>query len=250
VPARHWVHGEHLLMAGRKMAKSAGNFVRITELAESADPLAFRYLALTARYGRKLNLSPESFEAAAAALGSLRAALATLPPPADGPYATRPLRAGAAPDRPDGIADGIAGHGDSNDGYDLRDRAHHPAAPLSETGRGLHDAFVAALDDDLDTPAALAIVRRMLRADLPPDERRWLVLDADAVLGLDLERSWATAASTPDAEPDATVRRLAERRSAARRERDFAAADALRREIEAAGWEVEDRADGPRLRRR
>ena len=34
VPARHWVHGEFLLMAGRKMAKSAGNFQRVTELVE------------------------------------------------------------------------------------------------------------------------------------------------------------------------------------------------------------------------
>ena len=34
VPARHWVHGEFLLMDGRKMAKSAGNFQRITEIAE------------------------------------------------------------------------------------------------------------------------------------------------------------------------------------------------------------------------
>ena len=43
---RHWVHGEHLLMRGRKMAKSAGNFERVTELVERGiDPLAFRYLA-------------------------------------------------------------------------------------------------------------------------------------------------------------------------------------------------------------
>ncbi len=57
-PARAWVHGAHLLMSGRKMSKSAGNFQRITELAdEGIDPLAFRYLCLTARYARKLNFS-------------------------------------------------------------------------------------------------------------------------------------------------------------------------------------------------
>ena len=89
---------------------------------------------------------------------------------------------------------------------------------------------MAALDDDLDLPTALAIVREMLRADLPADERRWLVLDADAVLGLDLHRVW-------DAVPDGRAQgRLgaARERDAARAARDFARADALRDEIE--GW--------------
>ena len=44
-PVRHWVHGEHLLASGRKMAKSTGNFERVTELRDRGiDPLAFRYL--------------------------------------------------------------------------------------------------------------------------------------------------------------------------------------------------------------
>ena len=55
-------------MAGRKMAKSAGNFQRVTELAdEGIDPLAFRYLVLTSRYAHKLNYSDESIAGAAAA---------------------------------------------------------------------------------------------------------------------------------------------------------------------------------------
>ena len=84
-PAAVWVHGEHLLMAGRKMAKSAGNFQRVTELAERGlDPLAFRYLTLTSRYGRKLNYSDESLDAAAAGLASLRARLAGAGPATDG----------------------------------------------------------------------------------------------------------------------------------------------------------------------
>ncbi|HEY3522188.1 MAG TPA: cysteine--tRNA ligase [Candidatus Limnocylindrales bacterium] len=251
IPARHWVHGEHLLMSGRKMAKSAGNFVRITELASGADPLAFRYLVLTARYGRKINLSPESFAAAGAALESLRAGVRVLPSsPTDGPFASRPLRAGAAGDRPIGVAGGLAGHGDANAGYELRDRAHDSATPLSPGGRELHDAFVAALDDDLDMPTALAVLRRTLRADLGADERRWLVLDADAVLGLDLDRARGTPGERAAVEPPEDVRGLAERRATARAERDFATADALRDEIAGAGWDVEDRADGPVLRPR
>ena len=130
VPARHWVHGEFLLMDGRKMAKSAGNFMRVTELAERGiDPLAFRYLTLTSRYSRKLEFSDRSVAAAAAALGSLRAGVLALgPAPADGPWAAPlPLRAGAAGDRPAGVAKGIAGHGTDPSGAIPIDRSRDVA---------------------------------------------------------------------------------------------------------------------------
>jgi cysteinyl-tRNA synthetase len=250
IPARHWVHGEFLLMDGRKMAKSAGNFQRVTELVDRGfDPLAFRYLVLTSRYGRKLEYSSRSITAAAAALESLRAGLRSLgPPPADGPWAAPPvLRAGSAGDRPIGVATGVAGHGGESDGFAVTDRASAPATPLSTEGRALHDRFVAAIDDDLDMPVALALLREILRAPLPDDERRWLILDADSVLGLDLDRVWdATGSTTPDAVP-AEVTALVEARTAARSARDWARADALRAEIEAFGWDVTDTPDGPEL---
>ena len=178
------------------MAKSAGNFERVTELpARGLDPLALRYLALTVRYGRKLNYSHESLAGAAAALASLRARLAALgPPPADGPWAApEPLLAaarGRASGRRRPGRRGPAGSGAAA-AESSRDRARAPDAPLSPEGRALHDRFVAALDDDLDLPGALACVREVLRSGLPDDERRWLVLDADQVLGLDLHRVWA-----------------------------------------------------------
>jgi cysteinyl-tRNA synthetase len=248
-PATMWVHGEHLLMAGRKMAKSAGNFQRVTELLdEGIDPLAFRYLVLTSRYGHKLNYSDASIGGAAAALASLRARLAALgPPPGSGPWtAPEVLSAGAAGDRPVGTATGVSGFGGA--AYTIADRAHAPTAPLSEDGRALHERFVAALDDDLDLPAALVTVRDMLRADLPADERRWLILDADAVLGLDLHRVWDAAAGS--VEIPAEVRALLEQRDAARSERAFARADALRGEIAAAGYDVIDDREGSTVRPR
>jgi cysteinyl-tRNA synthetase len=257
-PARLWVHGEHLLMAGRKMAKSAGNFQRVTELAEGGlDPLAFRYLALTSRYGRKLNYSEGSLAAAATALGSLRARLVALgPPPADGPWAAPPVvRAAPAGDRPAGISKAVAGSGDGLDDP-LTDRAHAPAAPLSPAGRDLHDRLVAAVDDDLDLPTALAVVRATVRADLPADERRWLVLDADAVLGLDLHRTWdaAPAGAGNDATAGSAIpteiAALVTARTAARAAREFDRADALRDELAALGWDVTDTAGGPAVRPR
>ncbi len=68
-----WVHGEHLHLAGARMAKSAGNFFRITEIEERGhDPLAFRYLALQARYRTKLNFSLQGLAGADRALRQLR----------------------------------------------------------------------------------------------------------------------------------------------------------------------------------
>jgi len=249
VPARHWVHGEFLLMAGRKMSKSAGNFQRVTELVDRGlDPLAFRYLTLTSRYERKLGYSDRSLAAAAAALASLRARLRALgPPPKRGPWAAPPpLVAGAAGDRPEGVADGPAGHGDGSR-FVTGDRASEPTAPLSAAGRALHDRFVEAIDNDLEMPAALSLVREILRASVSEDERRWLVLDADLVLGLDLHRAW----DEPRGEelPDA-VAALAAERSAARARRDFAPADAIRDQLATLGWEVIDGPEQSSVRRR
>jgi len=213
------------------MAKSAGNFQRVTELRDrEIDPLAFRYLSLTSRYGRKLNYSDASIASAAAALESLRAQLRALgPAPASGPWAApMPITAST------------------------RDRAHAAAAPLSDEGRRLHNAFVDALDDDLDMPIALATVRGILRSDIPPDERRWLVLDADAVLGLDLSDVWGETARSAGGRtedvPD-EVAALVVERSSARAARDFARADVLRQAVEALGWSVTDSAAGPVLSR-
>jgi cysteinyl-tRNA synthetase len=247
-PARIWTHGEFLNVGGKKMAKSAGNIERIADVAaRGIDPLAFRLLCLTSRYRHKLEYTDGSLAAAGAGLASLRSAVAALgPAPTSGPWAPAPpLHAGAAAPRPSGTATGIAGNGDGS-GPALRDRAHGPSAPLSDAGRTLHERFVAALDDDLDLPSAIAVVREILRSDLPTDERRWLVLDADFVLGLDLDRA---PASVDDAIPD-DVRALADARASARLARDYAAADELRTRIADAGFEVTDGPDGQTIRRR
>ena len=120
----------------------------------------------------------------------------------------------------------------------------HRPLPCPLPGATLHDRFVAALDDDLDLPGALACVREMLRADLPADERRWLVLDADAVLGLDLHRVWDAqpAEHGGGADVPAEISALLAARDAARAARDYARADDLRRELGERGWDV---VDGP-----
>jgi cysteinyl-tRNA synthetase len=253
VPARHWLHGEFLLAEGLKMAKSAGNFVRITDLVDAGvDPLAFRYLTFTARYGHKLNLSSESLAAAGAALDSLRGRLRALgPPPEAGPWAAPPvLSAGRASDRPIGIASGVAGQGGDGREYPLLDRASADGAPLSRAGRHLHDRFVAAVDDDLDLPTAVAVIRETLRSDVPTDERRWLVLDADAILGLDLAGVWSIPDDATETDLSADESTLMARRAEARRARDFATADHIRDELMELGLELTDGPDGATTWRR
>jgi cysteinyl-tRNA synthetase len=234
------------------MAKSAGNFERVTELAaRGIDPLAFRYLALMSRYRHKLEYNPESLAAAAAGLESLRSRLRVLgPPPADGPWAAPPaLRAAPAGDRPTGTAGGVAGHGTpaSGSSWTPADRAHAPAPPLSPAARALQERFAAAVDDDLDLPNALAAVREAAGArDLDPDERRWLILDADLVLGLGLDRVW----EIPSDEPSPEIEDLLRARADARERRDYARADAIRDDIAERGWEVVDGSDRSTARRR
>ena len=86
----------------------------------------------------------------------------------------------------------------------------------------------------------------------PADERRWLILDADLVLGLDLDRVWTQAVTTPpqDATIPADASALLAARDEARVAKDFARADALRVELAGMGWDVIDGPAGSRLTRR
>jgi cysteinyl-tRNA synthetase len=103
--------------------------------------------------------------------------------------------------------------------------------PSEDAGAGEWERFAATLDDDFNTPEALAVMHGWRDHELL---RR--ALD---VFGL------ASLAETESAPQD--VVDLADRRQRARAERDFQQADRLREEIEAAGWEARDVADGYRL---
>ncbi|MBW3612620.1 MAG: cysteine--tRNA ligase [Chloroflexi bacterium] len=73
-----WMHGEFLTMADAKMAKSTGNVVRVADLPEMGhEPIAFRYLALTAHYRSKLDFTADAMHAAASGLARLRRAVAS-----------------------------------------------------------------------------------------------------------------------------------------------------------------------------
>jgi cysteinyl-tRNA synthetase len=91
----------------------------------------------------------------------------------------------------------------------------------------------------------LAVTRELLRAPLSEDERRWLILDADAVLGLDLDRVWDSSGSA--VAPDDVQVLLADRTDA-RAAGDYDRADSIRAGLAERGWEIVDEPGGSRLR--
>jgi cysteinyl-tRNA synthetase len=147
-----WMHGEFLTLADAKMAKSAGNIIRVSELPEKGfEPLDFRYLALTAHYRSKLDFTQEAMHAAASGLARLRRAVAE----------------GGSVETDAGVVD-------------------LTAEPLV----GYRSKFEAAISEDLGLPAAVAGAHAVAGAsDLTPAQRRALLLDFDRVLGLDLDRA-------------------------------------------------------------
>jgi cysteinyl-tRNA synthetase len=79
-PVRFWVHGEFLDFGNSKMSRSVGNVILVSTLKEQGiDPMAYRYLLLTAHYRTKLNFTDESIRAAQNGLNNLREDLAELP---------------------------------------------------------------------------------------------------------------------------------------------------------------------------
>jgi cysteinyl-tRNA synthetase len=142
-----WMHGEFLTLADAKMAKSAGNVIRISDLPDKGfEPLAFRYLALTAHYRSKLDFTETAMHAATSGLRRLRRAV---------------------------------GEGDT-DGTDV----DLSVEPIAGYRARFTDAISDDLGLPAGLAVAHAVASA---DDLSPGERRALLLDFDRVLGLSLD---------------------------------------------------------------
>ncbi len=200
---KYWMHGGLLMLGGARMAKSAGNFFRVSELeAQGFDPLAFRYLALQAKYRTKLDFSREGLAGADRALRQLRERVAE-------------WSSGVRASREDD----------------------------AEVTR-YETQFRAALADDLDMPAAMAHVAKLVHSGVPARDKAMLLRSWDRVLGLDLDRAPADQALPEGASS------LLEAREKARAAKDFATSDRLRGELAALGVAVTDTAEGQRWKTR
>lgn len=108
---------------------------------------------------------------------------------------------------------------------------------------GFVERFTTQVNDDLNMPRALAVLWDLVRSDLDPATKKATVTLFDQVFGLGLAE-WQPAESTVPAE----ILALAEQRQQARAEKRWQDADALRDQIKAAGYELEDTPQGPRVR--
>jgi cysteinyl-tRNA synthetase len=106
------------------------------------------------------------------------------------------------------------------------------------------EKFLEAINDDLNMPQALAIVQEVLKSDLSGEEKLATVLDFDRVLGLGLETN------SIEQEVPEEIKDLLDARETARVGKDWAQADALRAQIEEAGWLLEDGPQGARVSRK
>ena len=171
LPARHWVHGEFLLMDGRKMAKSAGNFQRVTELADRGiDPLALPLpgadLALLAQARVLRPVDRGGRGGARVAAGRAPRARARRRRTGRGRRRRSSAPARPAIDRRVVARASPATARATPDAFPHHRSRRLAGAPLSTDGRALHDRFVAAIDDDLDMPVgARAPARDPARAD-------------------------------------------------------------------------------------
>ncbi|MFV0451582.1 MAG: cysteine--tRNA ligase [Propioniciclava sp.] len=214
--AQHWMHNNWVTMAGEKMSKSLGNTADVGEAVASYGGRAVRLYLGGPHYRSAIELSPESLQEAAAQLSRIDSFL----------------------DR----ASDLVG-----------DPPPSPEVP---------EAFAAAMNDDLGTPAALAVVFTTIKTgnaavtagDAEATRRALARVRAMlGVLGLDpAAPEWSAERGAADdltGVVDALVGTLLDQRAAARAAKDWAAADAIRDALQAAGLTITDTADGARWSR-
>ena len=223
--ARYWLHNGMVNVGGQKMSKSLGNFTTIRALLDSGvSPMTLRLFTLQAHYRKPLDFTAEALEAAATGWKGLNAAL--------------------------GLAAATASAASAAAG----------ATPELSAARA---RFAAAMDDDLNTSAALAVLFELakpLRALANRIERGDGAAAAEAsspalaaqgallrelagVLGLELEAGDAAQAAAEGPSAD-EIQAQIEARQAAKAARNFAEADRIRDALQDQGIELIDRPGG------
>ncbi|MCU0679817.1 MAG: cysteine--tRNA ligase [Planctomycetes bacterium] len=115
---------------------------------------------------------------------------------------------------------------------------------VGQVNKEYKEKFILALNDDLNTPQAIAILQEVLKADLSASDKLATIIDFDKVLALDLQIG--SQNSIVNEVPE-RIEELLQSREEARQNRDWNEADRLRKEIEEAGYIIEDSKDGVRV---
>lgn len=201
--AKFFVHNEHILVDGKKMSKSLNNFYTLADIQEKGfDPLAFRLMVLQSHYRSQSNFTWENLEAAASRLKNWQAAFDTRWQIPKNPTST----------------------GDQSKVEDINAR------------------IIAAAQDDLNTPQAIAEVESMIRLI----EHRGL--SYDLILGVNKTLSIIKdllGIVLIDSDIDEEQKQLIQDREEARVKKDFAKSDQLREALEKQGLGINDTNYGP-----
>jgi cysteinyl-tRNA synthetase len=208
---RYWLHSAHLFVENKKMAKSTGNFFTLRDLIDKGhDPIAIRWVLIATHYRQPNNFTFDALDAAAQSLRRIR------------DFRLR-------------LAD-VTGDGDD----------------FADAMATCEKAFGDALDDDLNISGALAAVFDFIRdTNKLIDENAVSAAGAAAAVDL-LDRLDAVTGlfgAPEEAEAPQEIQDLVLQRQQARRDKDFAQADAIRDKLTQLGWTLEDTPDGPRVKR-
>ncbi|HET9636553.1 MAG TPA: cysteine--tRNA ligase [Gemmatimonadaceae bacterium] len=211
--SRFWAHGEFLLTEGAKMAKRLGNVATVQDLREQGVPAAaFRHFVFSTHYRKQLNMSADALEASMEGVRRI------------GDFAERLKEAKAATAELEKIAD---------------------AADADVT---------AALFDDLNAPAAVgALFTFVRRANAELDklgvDKRALERAREVFARINSVLDIVPEATGPDPELARWVEDKLTARKEARSRREFAAADAIRAELESKGVAIEDTPQGTKWKK-
>lgn len=197
--ANYWLHGEHLLVENQKMAKSLKNFFTLQDLkAKGFNPLAFRYLMLTAHYRSKLNFTWESLRASQNALESI---------------------------------------------YSQIRNWDKPKIGCAE----FEEKFSNAINNDLNTPEALAVVWNLVKSEYPSSAKAASLLKFDKILGLNIKKYLGKKENPPAGGLPSEIVKLLSARAEARLKKNWQKSDELRKKIEEFGYSVEDTPEGQKI---
>ncbi len=116
-------------------------------------------------------------------------------------------------------------------------------AEAREAPSGAREAFAAAINDDLNAPAALGVLWELIRSEKAPEDKLAMLKDFDRVLGLKL-------AEVEEIEVPSEVQQLVAQRELLRVQRAWKQADEIREAVQQMGYEIEDSAKGTRIKKR
>ncbi len=198
----YFIEGEHLLVNSKKMSKSLGSMYTLRDILNKGfDPIAFRYLVLTAHYRSKLNFTWESMASAGNALKKLRETFENL----------------------------------------KKSREQLNKKILNQYKK----RFEGYINDDLNTPRALALLWEVLKSEKINSETKYEITNNfEEILGLRLRGIKLEKTGIPE-----KIIALVKKREKYRKENNFTASDELRKKIESLGWMIEDTILGPKTKK-